>query len=138
MEKRKCNVCQIEKSIESYYRCKNCRDGRLSICKLCKIKGLKVNKDHIIHPFNQMWRMSEERFFHMSRVTKQDYEMMWRFLEAMGYDINQDIHKQLVDKINDQTNKPVKYRKKPVNRQAQWLPNGEKNPNRNKKPPISE
>lgn len=138
VEKKICTVCNLEKSLDSYYACKNCKNGKLSICKLCKVKGLKVNKDHIIHPFNQMWRRSEESFFSLNRVTKEDYEIMWQLLQDMGYDTSGDIHRQFVDKINSQAKKPVKYRKKTLDTQPKWLANGERNPrNPNKNVSIS-
>ena len=51
METRICNSCKIEKSLESFYRCKNCRQGRISICKVCKTQGKVVEKDKV-HQFN--------------------------------------------------------------------------------------
>jgi hypothetical protein len=140
-DKRICSICKIEKSIDSYYRCKGCKGGRNSICKLCKQKGLKVNKDHIVHPFNQMWRQPEEKFFSLNGVKKEDYVLMWELLKNMGYDIDKDIHQQFLDKHNKTRIKPMKYKKRAMKDKSQWFADGEKNPDKtvnipNKKPPF--
>jgi hypothetical protein len=130
-EKKICNACKIEKSIESFYRCKNCRGGKLPICKTCKQHGVKVNKDHIVHPFNQMWRQPDSKFFSLSGVRKEEYELMWELLKQMGYDVNKDIHQQFIDRYNPTMKKPMKYRKRSKSEESQWFANGVRNPNKN-------
>ena len=132
-EKKICSVCKIEKSIESFYRCNKCLNGRVSICKICKQKGLRVNKDHIIHPFNQMWRQSEERFFSLNGVKKEDYVTMWELLQQMGYDTDKDkdIHQQFLDRHNPSSKKPMKYKNRALSDRSQWYADGSKNPNKN-------
>lgn len=132
-DKRICSVCKIEKSIDSYYRCKECKGGRNSICKLCKQKGLKVNKDHVLHPFNQMWRQPEEKFFSLNGVKKEDYALMWNLLKKMGYDTdkNKDVHQQFLDKHNRNLVKPMKYNKRALSDRSQWFADGTKNPDKN-------
>lgn len=142
-DKRICTVCNIEKSIESFYRCKGCRNGRVSICKICKQKGLKINKEHIIHPFNQMWRQPDTKFFSLAGVRKQEYDIMWDLLKQMGYDTNKDIHQQFLDRYNPHLEKPMKYKKRSMSDKSQWFADGTKNLQKNvrvdkKKPPISE
>lgn len=136
MEKKLCKACLLEKSIDSFYRCQRCIGGRLGICKICKSKGKKVIKEDKIHRFNQMWRMSDDRFFCLKRVTREDYNSMWELLEKMGYDVNENIHKQFVDKVNKVSDTPIRFKKTPMDRQPRWWANGDHNPK--KKPPISE
>jgi len=142
-EKRICNACKIEKSIESYYRCRSCKNGRISICKLCKQKGLKVVKEDYVHPFNQMWRQTDEKFFSLSGVRKEEYKLMWELLNQMGYDTDKDkdIHQQFLDRHNPSSKKLMKYRKRSLTDRSQWYADGSKNPDKNvkvnkKKPPI--
>lgn len=138
MEKQECKICKVEKSIESFYRCKNCLTGRLGVCKICKQKGLNIPKDKI-HPFNQMWRKPESDFFSLNRVTKKDYELMWQLLAEMGYDTSKEIHPQFMEKVNSQTNKPIKVKRKTQKNRPKWLANGEENPDMKvwkKKPPT--
>ena len=126
MEKRECKICKVEKSLESFYRCKNCIGGRIGVCKICKQKGLNIPKDKV-HPFNQMWRKPESDFFSLNRVRKKDYELMWELLSEMGYDTSKDVHSQFMEKVNSQTNKPIKVKRKIQSNMPKWLPNGELN-----------
>jgi len=138
MEKKICKACLIEKSIDSFYRCKNCVNGRAGTCKICKQKGNKIVRDKI-HPFNLMWRKNNTDFFSMNRVTKEDYVLMWQLLEKLGYDTSKDVHQQFMDKVNSNQDKPLKIKKRAMGKQARWLANGELNPiliNYKKKPPI--
>jgi len=64
----------------------------------------------------------------MSMVSKEDYRLMYEFLEGNGYDITKDIHQQFLDKWNVGLKKPMKYKKRHSNSITSYLWNGEKNP----------
>lgn len=132
-EKKICNVCKIEKSIESYYKCKECRNGRVSICKICKQKGLTVNKEDKIHQFNQMWRQSDIKYYNLAGCSPKDYEMMWEILEKIGYDCQGEIHRQFLDRMKFKYDVDIKYRNKP---HTTTFDKDGKYTNKNKKPPL--
>jgi hypothetical protein len=136
MENKVCKACLIEKSISSFHSCRQCRDGKLNICKICKNQGRRVDKSDKIHIFNKTWR-NKSNDYNLRWTTKEDYEKMWILLKLIGYDITGNIHKQFVDKINLKINKPIKYRKKNQETQPRYLPNGQINP-LSKNPPKEE
>ena len=111
METRICNACKIEKSLESFYRCKNCRQGRISICKVCKTQGKVVEKDKV-HKFNIDFRKSDIQHYNLAGCTPKDYEMMWEVLEQMGYDCYGDLHQQFLDRMKFKYDVKLKYRNK--------------------------
>jgi hypothetical protein len=132
MEKIKCNSCEIEKDITSFYKCNECRDGVQKVCKLCRLQGRKSKRnDNNIHPFNKKFRQNDESYYSMSGTTPKDYQQMWLLLSLMGYNLEEDIHHQFIDKLNQTLLKPLKYKKK--KHIASFLPNGEPHPNRRQK-----
>jgi hypothetical protein len=133
MKKIKCNSCEIEKDITSFYKCKECVDGVSKVCKLCRVQGIKSRKNETtIHPFNKEFRRSEESYYNMAGTTPKDYKDMWEILILMGYNVEGDIHLQFINKMNQTLLKPLKYKKK--KHITSFLPNGERHPNmKNKK-----
>ena len=89
-----------------------------------------------------MWRQPDSKFFSLSGVRKEEYELMWELLKQMGYDVNKDIHQQFIDRYNPTMKKPMKYRKRSKSEESQWFANGvrnlDKNVNVNKNPLTSE
>jgi hypothetical protein len=139
MEKIKCNSCEIEKDITSFYKCKECRDGVSKVCKLCKTQGRKSRKSEAtIHPFNKEFRRSEDSWWTMAGTTPKDYKDMWEILILMNYNLEEDIHLQFIKKWNQTLSKPLKYKKK--KHITSFLPNGEPHPNRRgvKKTPTNQ
>lgn len=126
MEKMKCNACQIEKNITSFYKCKDCKNGVIKICKSCKLKGIKSKRrDDYIHPFNLNFRNDESSQISLANTTKEDYEQMYLVLKNMGYNINGDIHQQFIDKFNLQTDEPMNYKPR-KGRPNFYIPDGDK------------
>ena len=133
MKKIKCNSCEIEKDITSFYKCKECRDGVSKVCKMCKNQGRKSTKGQTtIHPFNKEFRKSDAAHFSMAGCTKQDYEDMYYILTKIGYDVSGDVHKQFVDKHNVNEKYPMKYKKRKINTDCHYLPDGTVNPSARK------
>ena len=130
MEKIKCNACDVEKDITSFYKCKECRDGISKVCKMCKVKGLKSKKnENKIHQFNLDFRKSEAKHYTLAGCTKDDYLEMYDIMEKMGYDFGKgDIHQQFLDRHNPKLKKPMKYKKRDYNTENHFLPDGSVNP----------
>ena len=76
---------------------------------------------------------SEERFFSLNGVKKEDYVTMWELLQQMGYntDKDKDIHQQFLDRHNPSSKKPMKYKNRALSDRSQWYADGSKNPNKN-------
>ena len=130
MENKICRTCGMLKSLEKFYGCKNCTDGRAGSCKICSIqkKTSKKIAEGKIHPFNKEFRRSETSWYSMAGSTKQDYMDMWEILGQMGYDLEKDIHQQFLDKFNVYEKSPMKYKKRKSGFESYILPNGEINP----------
>ena len=142
MEKKICKTCEKEKSLESFYSCKNCITGRQGSCKMCVFQGrtAKKKEEGKIHPFNKEFRRSDESYYNMAGTTKKDYDDMYDILAKIGYDVWGDVHQQFLDKYNLNKKYPMKYKKRKYNTDNYYLPNGEINPEgrseKYKKPPT--
>jgi hypothetical protein len=70
-------------------------------------------------------------------VSKEDYHSMYEFLRGIGYDVDGgDVHQQFLDKWNPHVKgKKMKYKKRTSSKlQNTYLPNGERNPLKEKNP----
>ena len=133
MEKIKCNSCEVEKDIKSFYKCKECRDGVSKVCKMCKVKGLKSKQSqNKIHQFNKDFRKSDIQHYNLAGCTPNDYGLMWDILEQMGYDCYGDIHQQFLDRMKFKYDVNLKYRNKPhittFDKDGKFTPRNKKTP----------
>jgi hypothetical protein len=130
METKICNACQIEKTIDSFYRCKGCHQGRATICKICKMQGKKSQKvKETLHPFNQEFRRSEKQHYTLAGCTLEDYLQMYDIMRLIGYDVEKgDIPQQFLDRHNPNLKKPMKYKKRDYKTENHYLPDGSINP----------
>lgn len=134
-ETRICKACDVEKPLNKFHSCKNCSQGTVGVCKVCKSKGLKVPKDYKVPKFNQNWSLTDDKLMHIHGVSKEDYLSMYEFLRGIGYDVEQDVHQQFLDKWNPVSKKRMKYKKRNELKSLNtYLPNGEKNPLKRKNP----
>ena len=127
MEEKICKACLIEKPLKEFYKSKIMKSGYLNVCKLCRAEGNLIPKEDKDYK-------SKDTYGKMAPTTKKDYEMLYEFLSKIGYDVNQDIHQQFLDKWNPKCVKPMKYKNRPKLAINGYLPNGEKNPNKKKSP----
>ena len=142
METKQCKICELEKPLESFYVCHKCHQGRQATCKICILEK-RGKKEKPLHPFNKEFRKSEAAHFSMAGCTKKDYEDMYDILTKIGYDVWGDVHKQFVDKHNVNEKYPMKYKKRKINTDCHYLPDGTVNPSARKsyyikKTPIQE
>jgi hypothetical protein len=129
MEKE-CKICKVVKLFNDFPTCKKCINGCTNICKLCKKQGKTITElDYKTPKFNIKWSKRDDNFMRMFVVSKQDYKSMYNLMASIGYNVEEDIHKQFVDKLNSRLDKPVKYKKRPSNSINHYLSNGEVNPN---------
>jgi hypothetical protein len=57
-------------------------------------------------------------------LIKQDYNVVYSFLETIGYDLTKDIHQQFLDRHNPNLKVPMKYQKKKVGDVPVVFPDG--------------
>ena len=130
MEKE-CKICKVTKPLKDYFSCRNCIDGHLGLCKVCKKAG-KTVRDTLPKKqpkFNRMWSNFDDNFMKMSMVSQEDYRVMYEFLARCGYDISKDIHQQFTDKWNSSSNnEPMEYKSRGSNSINTYLWNGKPNP----------
>lgn len=136
IETRICKACSVEKSITQFHKCKNCTQGIVGVCKICKSKGRTVPKDYKVPKFNQKWGLTDGRLLSIQGVSKEDYLSMYEFLKVIGYDVDADVHQQFLDKWNPHVKgKKMKYKRRTDNKSINtYLPNGERNPLKRKTP----
>lgn len=128
METKVCKCCGIKKDNSQFHKCKACTLGTVNVCKVCKSKGLTVPKDYKTPKFNIKYSKIDDSMFRLNGVTKQDYLQMYEFIKGLGYDVNGDVHRQWLDKKNQDLKRPIKYKKRDYKGYNYYLPNGEKNP----------
>jgi len=127
MEEKKCKICEMTKPLESFYVCHKCNKGRQATCKICILEK-RGKKPKPLHPFNREFRKSDKAHFSLAGCTKKDYMDMYYILSKIGYDVNKDIHKQFTDKHNEGKKYPMKYKKRKINTDCHYLPDGSVNP----------
>jgi hypothetical protein len=122
MDKKVCRQCQIEKSIKNFYKVPKSNDGYRASCKLCN------NKITTKKPKTDLDDDTTDNFYKITRMTKDDYKLMYAMLKLMGYDINNgDIHQQFLDKWNKDRVRPMKYKKRRADSLNLYLPDGSLN-----------
>jgi hypothetical protein len=129
MENKICKACLKDKPIKEFYKTTAILDGYMNTCKKCKKEGRKIYREYPTpSKFNIEYAKSEESYGRLSPASPDDYRLLYDFLSSMGYDVNGDVHQQFLDKWNPKVKgKQMKYKKRSLNSQNVYLPNGEKN-----------
>ena len=96
-----CTKCDQMKPIQDYGINRAYKTNTEPVCKVCRRKiqkGYRKNK-----------QISSNRgILRMSNTTKEDWCRMYLFLGQIGYDTNEDIHKQFVEKYG------LEYKERPI------------------------
>jgi hypothetical protein len=78
MEKN-CPKCNIIKSVDDFYKCKNAKDGRYNICKICELERKKI-----YYQENKEKRYAYERNkYHSDETVRIKKLLRRRFLAAL-------------------------------------------------------
>ena len=111
MEK-KCRVCEQTKEIEKFYVVINNTDGYDHKCKVCRLIHNKYVRNNPVKKRIKDEVEPKVAFdsfnYRLSTVKKEDFYLMYEFLEKLGYDIKGDIHQQFIDRHNISTYKKRK------------------------------
>ena len=96
-----CTKCNQMKPSQDYGVNRAYKSNTEPVCKVCRRKiqkGYRKNK-----------QISSNRgILRMSNTTKEDWCRMYLFLGQIGYDTNEDIHKQFVEKYG------LEYKERPI------------------------
>jgi hypothetical protein len=124
-ETKVCKACGIERPITFFWIVVN--EKRQSRCKICFKKKIFISPKVDGEYFPKKKKFNKSEMFRLNAPTFEDYVLTYKFLETCGYDIKEDIHKQFCEKYN------LKYKKKNVFTQPEYLYDGTLNPNRKNK-----
>jgi hypothetical protein len=129
-EKKICKACGIEKLFKDFQKNLKMKSGRTNCCKKCISIGNRIKDPNKASAQTQLkWEKMKDTTSKLSPAKPEDYRVLYEFLSVMGYDVNQDVHQQFLDKWNAGVkDKPMKYKKRNGNSLNIYLPNGERNP----------
>lgn len=122
IETRICKACGIIRPLTYFWILTG--EKRQSRCKICFKKKIFIYPK--VNPEDRPPKKRKSEMFRLNATTFEDYELTYKFLEICGYDIKEDIHKQFCEKYN------LKYKKKNVFTQPEYLYDGTLNPLRKK------
>jgi hypothetical protein len=96
-----CCACEKEKPVKQFYKCKLFIDGYMSRCKSCRAKHIRCNL--------RKSRTTNESYPELSLhgVSRNDFIQTFRFLEKIGYSLQENIHKQFCERHNLPTKKKI-------------------------------
>ena len=122
---RLCKECLIYKEESNFYKNPNYPQGLTYLCKPCfnkHKKKTKLEKQQSRDRKNDLKNIPDTGMAKMTQCSKQDYKMMYEFLNTIGYDPKQDIAKQFADKWK------VTYKKRERKDENLYNSEGKKNP----------
>jgi len=129
-----CKQCKQRKKVEHYYRSKIYLDGYMYRCKICYLdKDSRLSRDETRKLKYQLETQKSSQMAKMTVCSKEDYRLMYEFLNSIGYDPEKNIAKQFAEKWG------VTYKDRKPKDQSYYLSDGSKNPlhrTATKKPPI--
>lgn len=125
-----CNTCNKSLPIEMFYNNKSNRDGKMHDCKICRKEKIKSEKKY--YPKQKLSQINlKADFLQLKGLSKEDYIMMYKLCESMGYDPKNDsktIHEQFIEKWNIDLIRPLKVSKRNPRSITQYLYDGSINP----------
>ena len=92
-----CCACKKEKDIRCFYACQKIADGYENRCKICKKERIKCNSNKKL--LKSPGRPKERELPELWNVRKGDWIETYKFLESIGYNLNENIHKQFCEKF---------------------------------------
>jgi hypothetical protein len=93
VEKKICRACEKEKKITSFSKTPSGNRG--SVCNLCKSLGMTIK-----NKTTKKKQPLKNNPLSLGNVSQKDYEVMYKSLEMMGYNLSQDLHEQFCKKYN--------------------------------------
>ena len=74
IKQKKCNICELDKPLNEFFRCSKCKDGRINFCRKCA-NDKRINKNKgIENPKNRMYNIKRGHpLYHRVRLLKTSY-----------------------------------------------------------------
>lgn len=110
-----CAACEIEQPLTEYWMDRSKEDGLNRRCRTCVNKRIKIPVERMLQ------KVSEQT---IKDKLKRDYDNLYQFLEAIGYDLTIDLHQQFLDRHNPKCKVPMKYQKKRKGDMPAFFPDG--------------
>jgi uncharacterized protein (DUF1919 family) len=122
---RLCSQCLIYKEPINFYKSDKYPDGKMYKCKICfqeyRTKTKAQRKQERMEKI-KLNTLPDVQMAKMTQCSKEDYELMYEFLNRVGYDPTKNIAKQFAEKWG------VKYKERRPQDHSYYLSNGKKNP----------
>lgn len=104
-----CRTCNLELPIDNFYRNTTYKDGRYNDCITCYLTKRKIYLSN--QPTKENKKSSVySTFLQLRGVNKEDYITMYQFFHSIGYNLEEDIHQQFIDRHGIKTYKQRKKR----------------------------
>jgi len=101
VETKICRACEKEKKITSYSR--TASGNRAGVCNLCRSLGNTIKNKN-----RSQKEPTKNHPLQLGNVSQKDYEIMYKYMEKMGYNLSQDLHEQFCIKYGLTPNSPKK------------------------------
>jgi hypothetical protein len=98
LDTKVCKACNVEKEIKCFSKQQGIGDGYAARCKKCKLEGNLIPKEKK--------ERIEFRPLTLAAPSIQDYILMYKLMEDIGYSLKEDIHIQFCTKYGLTPNIP--------------------------------
>lgn len=116
MEETKiCAACEIEQPMIEFWGDNSLNDGKSRRCKTC------IKNKNLIPIERRLSRFTEKD---RKVLLKQECDIVYQFLQAIGYDLTKDLHQQFLDRHNQNNKIQMKYKKKRKSEMPAFFPDG--------------
>jgi hypothetical protein len=110
-----CAACLIEQPLKEYWTTRDNPDGLNRRCRTC------VRNKNLI-PMERRIKKHKEQT--MKDILKEQYNIVYQFLDTIGYDLTKDLHQQFLDRHNQKLKYPMTYQKKRKSDMPAFFPDG--------------
>jgi hypothetical protein len=115
IETKICAACEIEQPMNEFWGDNSIKNGKSRRCKTC------VKTKNLIPLENRINKFSEQS---RKELLKEECDLVYQFLQAIGYDLSKDLHQQFLDRHNPNLKIPMKYQKKRKSDIPAFFPDG--------------
>ena len=114
-ETRICAACEIEQPIYEFWGDNSIVGGKNRRCRTCVRNKILIPTERRLSKFSEQSRKD---------LLKEEYDIVYSFLETIGYDLTKDLHQQFLDRHNPNLKVPMKYQKKRKSDMPAFFPDG--------------
>jgi hypothetical protein len=114
-ETKICAACEIEQPMNEFWGDNSMDDKKGRRCRTC------VRNKNLI-PMERRIKKHKEQT--MKDILKEQYNIVYQFLDTIGYDLTKDLHQQFLDRHNQKLKYPMTYQKKRKSDMPAFFPDG--------------